>query len=231
MAQRRRISNNYGTFHERQAENVMQVLVMPEYTWFARNYQRKQSLWRRAMLGKLTLGFVLLGFCGFATADQSRASGGYIGGAFGVTVFDDGGFFAGLNVDDEDTSLQLNGGYKILKHFAVEARYVDLGTYSVQGVNFDGTATSVHAIGIIPFGDSGWELFGQLGLGTLEIEAAGAPGFDEDVVGGGIGVRYSATQNFSLAVQTDVYVWQEDSTGIIYDMSVGGTQLSVQFIF
>ncbi len=74
-------------------------------------------------------------------------------------------------------------------------------------------------------------MFGQLGLGTLEIEATGVPGFDEDVFAGGIGVRYSPTKNFSLAVQTDVYVWEEDSTGVIYDMSVGGTQLAVQFIF
>ncbi len=107
------------------------------------------------MLGKIILGSVLLGFCGFATAEESKSSGGYIGGAFGVTIFDDGGFFAGLNLDDQDKSLQVNGGYKILKHFAVEARYVDLGTYSVQGVDLEATATSVHAIGIIPFGDSG----------------------------------------------------------------------------
>ena len=185
------------------------------------------------MLRNVILGFILLGFCGIATAAESKNSGGYIGGALGVTVFDDGGFFAGLGLDDQDSSMQIHGGYKILKHFAVEARYVDLGSYSVQGLGLalEGTVTSVHAIGIIPFGDSGWELFGQLGLGTLDIEATGAPGFDEDVFAGGIGVRYSATRNFSLAVQTDVYVWEEDSTGFIYDMSVGGTQLAVQFIF
>ena len=87
---------------------------------------------------------------------------------------------------------------------------------------------------LIPFGDSGWELFGQLGLGTLSVKASGPGGFadiDEDVFSGGVGLRFSPTENFSLAVQTDVYVWEDDSTGFVYDMSVGGTQLSAQFIF
>ncbi len=188
------------------------------------------------MVRKVILGLALLGFCGFAVAEESKASGGYVGGAFGFTVFDDGGAFAGLGLDDSDTSLQINGGYKILKHLAVEARYVDLGSYPIQalGVNLDASAISVHAVGIIPFGDSGWELFGQLGLGTLSGKASGPGGFadfDEDVFGGGVGLRFSPTENFSLAVQTDVYVWEDDSTGFVYDMSVGGTQLSAQFIF
>ena len=184
------------------------------------------------MVRKVILGFVLLGVCGFAAAEESKASGGYLGGAFGFTTFDDGGGFVGLGVDDSDTSLMINGGYKILKHLAVEGRYIDLGSYSVAGagVSLDGSAFSIHAIGIIPFGDSGWELFGQLGLGTLTVEIAGSD-FDEDVFAGGVGVRFSPTENFSLAIQTDVYVWEEDSTGFVYDMSVGSTQFAAQFIF
>ena len=184
------------------------------------------------MVRKVILGFVLLGVCGFAAAEESKASGGYLGGAFGFTTFDDGGGFVGLGVDDSDKSLMIYGGYKILKHLAVEGRYIDLGSYSVAGagVSLDGSAFSIHAIGIIPFGDSGWELFGQLGLGTLTVDIAGSD-FDEDVFAGGVGVRFSPTENFSLAIQTDVYVWEEDSTGFVYDMSVGSTQFAAQFIF
>ena len=185
------------------------------------------------MVRKVILGLALLGFCGFAVAEESKASGGYVGGAFGFTVFDDGGAFAGLGLDDSDTSLQISGGYKILKHLAVEARYVDLGSYPIQalGANLDATAMSVHAVGIIPFGDSGWELFGQLGLGSLTVKASGFTDIDEDVFAGGVGVRFSPTENFSFAVQTDVYVWEDDSSGFIYDMSVGSTQVSAQYIF
>ena len=185
------------------------------------------------MMKKAILGFVLLGLCGFATAEESKASGGYVGGAFGFTVFDDGGAFIGQGLDDSDTSLQINAGYKILKHLAVEARYVDLGSYTVAafGSTYEASAISAHAIGIIPFGDSGWELFGQLGVGQLTVKETGFVDYDYDVVAGGVGVRFSPTENFSLAVQTDVYVWEEDTTGFIFDMSVGGTQLSAQFIF
>ncbi len=184
------------------------------------------------MVRKVILGFVLLGVCGFAAAEESKASGGYLGGAFGFTTFDDDGAFLGLGVDDSDSSLMINGGYKILKHLAVEARYVDLGSYSVAGtgLSLDASAFSIHAIGIIPFGDSGWELFGQLGLGTLTVDIAGSD-FDEDVGAAGIGVRFSPTENFSLAIQTDVYAWEDTSTGFVFDMSVGGTQFAAQFIF
>ncbi len=180
------------------------------------------------MVRKVILGFVLLGVCGFATAAESKASGFYVGGAAGYSIFDDGGAAGGAVFDDESTSLQFHAGYKILKHLSVEGRLVDFGTFDVD---VDVTAASVHAIGIIPFGDSGWELFGQLGLGTLTFKAPGFTDTDEDVFAGGIGVRYWPTRNFSLAVQTDVYVWESDRTGSVYDLSVGGTQFSVQFIF
>jgi hypothetical protein len=133
--------------------------------------------------------------------------------------------------DDEDKSLQVHGGYKIFKHLAVEARYADFGTFSLQSTGFDVTAISIHAVGIIPFGESGWELFGQLGLGTVTFDRTGSGDEDQSVAAGGIGVRYSPTQNFSLSIQTDVYVWEDDSLGPVFDMGVGGTQLALQYIF
>ena len=87
---------------------------------------------------KAILGFALISLCGFAAAGESKARGGYVGAAFGMSVFDDGGAFAGLVVDDQDTSMQIHGGYKIMKHFAVEARYVDLGTFAVDFLDLKG---------------------------------------------------------------------------------------------
>ncbi len=179
------------------------------------------------MMKKAILGFVLLGLCGFATAGESKSKGFYLGAAAGFSIFDDG---TSAVFDDEDTSMQLQFGYKILKHFAVEGQYVDYGTFDTV---VDITAISVNAVGIIPFGDSGWELFGQLGAGSVNLDLGGLVDFDEDAIGFGVGVRYSPAENFSFAIQTGGYIFEFDDalTGTVLDMSVGGTQLSAQFIF
>jgi len=177
----------------------------------------------------LTCAF--LAACSIATAEESKPRGGYLGAGFGVSTFDDGGAFAGFSSDDEDTSFQFHGGYKILKHLAVEARYVDLGTFSLNSLDIDVSAASIHAVGIIPFAESGWEMFGQLGLGIVNFDLTGLGDEDEDVFAGGIGVRFSTSQNFSLAIQTDVYVWEDTSLGPTFDLAVGGTQLTFQYIF
>ena len=98
-------------------------------------------------------------------------------------------------------------------------------------LDIDVTATSIHAVGIVPFGESGWELFGQLGLGVVNFDLTGLSDEDEEVFAGGIGVRFSPTSNFSLAIQTDVYVWEDNSLGPVYDLAVGGTQSTIQYIF
>jgi hypothetical protein len=69
-----------------------------------------------------------------------------------------------------------------LPYFALEGRYVDLGTFTVNTLDIDVTATSIHAVGIVPFGESGWELFGQLGLGVVNFDLSGPSDEDEEAV-------------------------------------------------
>lgn len=51
---------------------------------------------------------------------------------------------------------------------------------------------------------------------------------DGGVVGGGFGMRCFPTQNLSIGIQNDVYVGEDRD---IFDMAVGSTQLSINFIF
>ena len=193
------------------------------------------------MARKLMLACVLLVVCGNATAEGAKQKGGYIGGAYGESSFDDDGAFAGFVFDDEDNAYQIHGGYKFMKYLAIEVRYVDFGTFTLgdiitpDAVDLDTTAVSVHAVGIIPFGESGWELFGQLGLGVVTYDVTNILGAAEDgeeaAFAGGLGVRFSPSPKFSLAIQTDVYVWEDTSLGPVYDLAVGSTQLSIQYIF
>jgi len=185
------------------------------------------------MLRKTLVTAVLLGLSAAAYAAEPPARGAYMGAGFGSSTYDDDGAFRGLSFDDTDTSLQLFGGYKFFKHFAVEGRYQDFGSFTLsdlQTVDIDVSTISVHAVGIVPFGTSGWEFFGHLGLGIVSQDVAA---FDDDAgaVGGGIGIRWYATPNFALTAQTDVFVWEDDSIGPTLDVSVSAAQLAVQYIF
>lgn len=183
------------------------------------------------MFKKTVLAFLLITYCAAAGAAEPKGRGFYIGVAGGRSLYMDDGAFNGLGLDDEDASFQVHAGYKIFKHFAIEARHVDLGNFTVAfaGADIDFRATSVHAVGMIPFADSGWEIFGQLGFGSLNIDVSGIGSIDDDsVAAGGIGARFHPTPNLYIGIQTDVYVWEDSS---IYSMGVGGTQLSINFIF
>ncbi len=163
---------------------------------------------------------------GTAQAAEPLERGGYFGGGGGTSVFDDDGASGGF-LDDTDTGLMLFGGYKFLKYLSVEGRYANFGSFD----GLDVSALSVHAVGIVPFGTSGWEFFGQLGLGSLKLEFDGIGDDDYSAVAGGIGVRFSPTPNFAVGIQTDVYVFEDDDLGPTYDLSVGGTMLTGRFLF
>jgi len=150
------------------------------------------------MTRQIILTVLLILACGAANAAEIKAKGIYFGGAAGLSNFDDDGAGVGA-LDDQDTSVQVYAGYKFFKHLAVEARYVDLGSFSDS---FDS---------------------------SVKLEVAGFADEDDDAVAGGIGVRYGITESFSVSVQTDVYVFQDDSG--FYDFAAGGTQLAIQFIF
>jgi len=180
--------------------------------------------------GLLIFASILLA-TGNALADPAKVRGGYVGGGLGATMFDDGGAFAFFEQDDTDSGFGIFGGYKFFRYFSVEGRYTDFGTFSVGGLPFDASALSAHAVGIIPFGNSGWEIFGQLGFGVLDVTLPGEPSEDEAVATGGFGGRFSLTENFSFALQLDVYVYEDTSLGPAYDIGFSATSVTLQYIF
>jgi hypothetical protein len=182
------------------------------------------------MIKRLALALLLLTSCSLAFAASPKESGGYIEGGFGTTSLEDDGAFAGYNFDNSDSGFGLAGGYKFFKHLAVEGRYTDFGTFSLGGVPFDVTAVSIHVIGIIPFGESGWELFGQLGLGSADLTILGES-VSENVGSAGLGIRYSISENFSLGLRTDAYAYEDTSFGRSYDISASQTAITLKYVF
>ena len=112
----------------------------------------------------------------------------------------------------------------------IEARVADLGSNSDGSDSLDLSSLSIHALGIIPFGQSGWELFGQIGVAQIEQSVSGF-GFDDSAGTAGIGVRWHINPKITVAAQFDAYVWQNDLVGSEYDLSVSAEMLSFQFNF
>jgi OOP family OmpA-OmpF porin len=182
------------------------------------------------MVRQIILTTLLVLSWGVADAAAPAEKGAYIGAGFGSTTLDDDGIFSGLTFDDSDSGFQIFGGYKFFKYLAVEARYADFGTFTVEGLGIDASVVSVHAVGIIPFADSGWELFGQLGLGTVDISIPG-DSTSESVGSAGLGIRYSFSENLSLGLQTDAYAYEEVDFGTTYDIGVVQTAVTIRFSF
>jgi OOP family OmpA-OmpF porin len=179
------------------------------------------------MIKSMLVTIALLSIVGTAVAEPSKETGFYLVAAGGRSIYDEGGSIGSFG-DDSDSSSHFAAGYKFLKYFAVEARFADFGKFEVNFDDFDVEAQSVHAVGIVPFGPSGWEFFGQVGLGTVKRRFRGIGGVDDSAMAGGIGFRWYPMPQLAIAVQTDVYVWDDNND---WESSVGANQFSVQFIF
>jgi len=184
----------------------------------------------RIMNRQIVLTTLLVLSWGGADAAAPAEKGAYIGAGFGPTTLEDDGLFSGLTFDDSDSGFGIFGGYKFFKYLAVEARYTDFGTFTVEGLGVDVSVLSVHVVGIIPFGDSGWELFGQLGGGTADLSIPGDSS-SETVGSAGLGVRYSFGKNLSVGLQTDAYAYEEADFGTTFDVGVTQTAITIQFSF
>ena len=119
-----------------------------------------------------------------AYSEPLKERGGYIGAAYGVTKYEDDGAleddFGLFDLDDSGQAWQLYGGYRFFKYFAVEGRYTDFGDYTSEdnfgfGAEIEAkySTLTAHAIGIYPFGQSGFDIYGQAGLGAVFYEAKG----------------------------------------------------------
>jgi hypothetical protein len=191
------------------------------------------SVWCKSVL----IACAILYVSGTAIAAEQQARGFYIGGMAGATSFEDDGLFNGYGLDDSGVGYAAFGGYKFFRYLAVEGRLSYLGSYSVkdtytgQKEDFDASAISAHVVGIIPFGKSGWELFGQLGIGSVKLDADCCGNDNQTVGSAGLGVRFFPNPHLGISLQTDAFAYEEDSYYKTYDLGIVETQLAIQYIF
>ncbi len=174
---------------------------------------------------------VLLLASASAAAAKQEARGFYIGGIAGAATAEDDGLFSGYNFDDTGTSYGIAGGYKFFRYLAVEGRLLNLGRYRVEGTDLDVAGLSAHVVGIIPFGQSGWELFGQLGVGGVGLDCDGCDTDTGTAGSAGIGLRFYPTPHLGISLQADAYAWREEGYYDTYNVGVSTAQLGVHYLF
>ncbi len=111
-------------------------------------------------------------------------AGAYVGASAGQsnTQIDAGG---GTSFDGSGTSFKIQGGYRVMKYFGVEADYRDFGsqddTVLGQAIEVDTTALDLFAVGVIPVGGA-FEVFGKAGFSSwdADIQAVGQPSVSDD---------------------------------------------------
>jgi OmpA-OmpF porin, OOP family len=115
---------------------------------------------------------ILLAAAALATTGAFATNGAYVGASAGQSNTEIDGT-PGESFDGSGTAFKLQGGYRVMKHFGVEADYRDFGSQddNVGGtdVEFDTTALDLFAVGMLPLGTS-WEVFGKAGWSSWDAD-------------------------------------------------------------
>jgi len=182
-----------------------------------------------------------LGLAGTATAEIKEKSG-YVGASLGYAGYDKGGF-DGYGKDKDGVSYGIFGGYRFNKYFALEGRYTYLGKYDLVAPGINGEKTeatysivSANAVGLLPLGDSNWELMGQAGIGNGRYKFSGGESANgRDVAYTlGVGVRWHIVPAFTVQLAADAYKFHVNDDGLPeskFSTEFGVIQLAGQWNF
>ena len=163
---------------------------------------------------------------GQAPADNWYAGIGW-GNATAKDLCDTGGE-PGLVVtscDDKASGWKLFGGYRLNKHFAIEAAYSAgsdfeaSGTYFGMPVSLSAKANFLEgtAVGMLPLGER-FALLGKIGVSYWDLKVSTPLGSDSDSGLGltyGVGAQFDFTPKFGVRAEWQMYpsVGDEDTTG------------------
>jgi hypothetical protein len=144
----------------------------------------------------------------------------YVGASAGQsnTEIDD----QGTTFDGSATSFKLQGGYRFVRHFGVEADYRDFGTQddTVQGqsIEVDTTALDLFAVGLFPIGES-FEVFGKAGWSSWDADftavGVGTGSEDGTDLAYGLGAAYTFAEKFAVRFEYEMFdIEDTDSVNI-----------------
>jgi len=173
-------------------------------------------------------------------ADRYKATA-YVGGALSLTQDNKDGLEDianqfGATRDDKDTALQVFGGYRFNKYFAIEGKLANLGEYTISdccdNIRIKGRAASVDAALIIPFGNAPLDLQAQIGLAVASVDVTSNFSTDEDSskTGGhaGLALRWHASDAVIARVGVESWVFDSNEST---DLTVTAISIGAQYNF
>jgi hypothetical protein len=168
---------------------------------------------------------LLLGSSGAAFAQDADLRGFYLGGSITQTRFDEDNFSFN-DLDDEDNSWKIVGGFRFSNQFGVEGNYVDFGEASapaligVPAFNAEAKAFSLFAVGYLPV--SAFDFFAKVGAAQIDAETRGRVVSDDDktefAYGGGAQLRLG-----QLGIRAEYEKYDTDIVGDLDMISLGLT--------
>ena len=166
-------------------------------------------------------------------AEKERDGGPYIGGGYGLSSYNDGGYYNEVSTK-ETNGYNLFGGAYINKYLSVELGYVKSGEFKVkdtsaQSKNFDYSAITVGALVHYPFWYDSFDIYGKFGAGQSFTSLSSTDG-SALVIGAGISYRIDET--FAIRTAYDVYKFNYSSDtrgGYSMDLRYAYAGIEVQF--
>ncbi len=105
-------------------------------------------------------------------ASEPDYRGWYVGLGVGSSKYDPDVRVSMLN--DSDTSYTVFGGYRFNRYFALQGNSIDFGPYEGNSDRFRSSEElsgfSMTAVGILPITGSDFDVFGRLGLASIDFE-------------------------------------------------------------
>lgn len=102
-------------------------------------------------------------------------------------------------------------GYRFSPNFAVEGEG-SVGVDDDQGVELN-HALGAYAVGIVPFGSSGFSAHGRLGYATAEVDTPFGDA-DDDGLSYGAGLGWNVTQNVGIRADYTRFEGDDDADAI-----------------
>ena len=171
-------------------------------------------------------------------AAQTSGSSAYIGGSFGQSKY--GIDCGGLTCDDKDAAFRLFGGYQFTRNIAAELGYADLGKAKVTGPGgsdeLAATAWDLSGVFMWPFTNTGFNVFGRLGLYYGKMSLSGLDTGDKSTTNltYGLGGGYDFNKNLGLRAEWQRYSKMKarnDKTGAEDDGDVDSLSIGVLWRF
>jgi len=171
----------------------------------------------------------------FTSSVQAREEFWYVGAGGGGTSLDDkDAVFS--EVEKKDTVVKAYVGYRVSTYIALEAEYVDFGTYDVkladttETQSLDVSAFDLSIVVMYPLIFDDFELFTPVGLSTVLTDFAGKK---DDVFGYklGFGVGYTPVKHFSLRLGGNINVFDLETQGVEFKQNLYSYYLTAQYNF